>query len=562
MGLHTPLYGIVFGSILGVLADDIEKILDDNAYYCLIFLLMAITSFIASFLQVFLFSIATEKLTSRIRKMVFCKIITQDIAWFDQPTNSVGSLCAKLTADASDMQGATGSRISALLQAFSTLIACIFLAIYYNYKLGSLVFGFVPLILLATYFEGKITGGQVLSDKANSEAASKVAIEAIESIRTVASLHQEENFFIQFSNALIQPYRNARRKSHVKAIAFAFAQSIQVFAYSTAFYYGSVLVASGELPYSDLYKVLEGIVVSTAVLGQAVAFAPDYQKAKIAAVRIFKLLDIRATIDVFSQEGQSFSNVKGSIDFQTVQFKYPSRPKVKVLRDLNLRIEPGKTIALVGSSGCGKSTCVQLIERFYEANSGNVLLDDVDIKDINVKNLRSHIGLVSQEPVLFNYSIAENIAYGKNFEAVDMKEIITAAQKANIHNFITSLPQGYETPVGSKGTQLSGGQKQRVAIARALLRDPKILLLDEATSALDAESERIVQEALDNARSGRTCLVIAHRLTTIQNADSIAVIHKGKIVEQGTHQELLKLKGHYYKLYNNQYTIKSSNSSA
>ncbi|PRD25372.1 UNVERIFIED_CONTAM: Multidrug resistance protein 1 [Trichonephila clavipes] len=186
------------------------------------------------------------------------------------------------------------------------------------------------------------------------------------------------------------------------------------------------------------------------------------------------------------------------------------------------------------------------------------LLDGIHIEEINVRNLRSHIGLVSQEPVLFSCSIAENIAYGKNSEPVDMNEVIKAARKANIHNFIASLPQGYATTVGAKGTQLSGGQKQRIAIARALLRDPKILLLDEATSALDAENEHIVQEALDNARHGRTCIIIAHRLTTIQTADSIAVIHKGRVVEQGIHQDLLKLKGYYYKLYNNQYSKKSS----
>ncbi|GFS46435.1 ATP-dependent translocase ABCB1 [Nephila pilipes] len=224
-----------------------------------------------------------------------------------------------------------------------------------------------------------------------------------------------------------------------------------------------------------------------------------------------------------------------------------------------MEIESGKTVALVGSSGCGKSTCIQLIERFYDTDSGNILLDDVNIKDINVRNLRSHIGLVFQEPVLFSCSIAENIAYGNNFEPVDMNEVIAAARKANIHQFIASLPQGYATTVGTKGTQLSGGQKQRVAIARALLRDPKILLLDEATSALDAESEHIVQEALDNARNGRTCIIIAHRLTTIQTADSIIVVHKGRVVERGTHQELLKMKGYYYKLHNNQYATKNSN---
>ncbi|GFY29350.1 ATP-dependent translocase ABCB1 [Trichonephila clavipes] len=386
----------------------------------------------------------------------------------------------------------------------------------------------------------------------------QVAVEAIENIRTVVSLNQIEGFYVRYTDALVLPYRNAWKKSHVKGFTYAFSQSIQVFAYAATFYYGSVLIAEGELTYYDMYKSIEGVIVSIIVLGHLFAFAPDFQKAMIAAANIFEMLDMKSHINVFSLDGLNLKNVNGSISFQNVCFNYPMRPKVKVLRDLSLDIKPGKTIALVGSSGCGKTTCIQLIERFYDADAGSVLLDGIHIEEINVRNLRSHIGLVSQEPVLFSCSIAENIAYGKNSEPVDMNEVIKAARKANIHNFIASLPQGYATTVGAKGTQLSGGQKQRIAIARALLRDPKILLLDEATSALDAENEHIVQEALDNARHGRTCIIIAHRLTTIQTADSIAVIHKGRVVEQGIHQDLLKLKGYYYKLYNNQYSKKSS----
>ncbi|GBN49932.1 Multidrug resistance protein 1 [Araneus ventricosus] len=543
----------------GVLSEPADKILDKNALYCLYFLIMAITSCAASFLQTVLFSVSSERVTSRFRKRVFSKMITQDIAWFDHPKNSVGSLCAKLTSDASDMQGVTGSRLSTLLQTFSTLGTCIFIAVNYNYKIGLVVFAFVPLIILIVGTEKRMTAGLLLNDKASTEAASKIAVEAIESIRTVAALHQEENFFIQFRNALDKSYRDMRKRAHIRAITYALGQCISLFTYSVCFYYGGTLVASGEETYANLYRVLNGIITGCAIVGQVLAFSPDYQKARSAAARVFQILDMKPTIDVLSPDGKILDNVEGKIDLQDVHFNYPSRPKVKVLRGLNLDIDSGKTIALVGSSGCGKSTCVQLIERFYEADKGDVLVESENVKSVNVKNLRSHIGLVSQEPVLFSYSIAENISYGKNDEDdVDMNEIIDAAKKANIHNFIASLPQGYETPVGLKGTQLSGGQKQRVAIARALLRDPKILLLDEATSALDAESERIVQEALDNARSGRTCLVIAHRLTTIQNADSIAVIHKGRVVEQGTHQDLLKRKGHYYKLYNNQYSKKDN----
>ncbi|XP_035227144.1 ATP-dependent translocase ABCB1-like isoform X2 [Stegodyphus dumicola] len=552
MGIFTPVYGIVFGDILGILAEQSETILNDISYYSLVFLAMAVSAGIACFLQTFMFSVAGEKLTSRLRKMVFTTIISQDISWFDDPKNGVGSLCTRLTSDASSVQGATGSRISTALQALSTLIAAIVIGLWFNYKIGIVVLCFVPLVLLATYFESRVISGHMLSEKSGTEQASKVAIEAIDSIRTVASLHKEEAFYIQFRNALFGPHKKSRKNSQIRGVTFGFAQSIPSFAYACSMYYGSVLVAEGELSYPDLFKVIEAVILGTAMVGQAVAFAPDYQKAKVAAVRIFKLLDIKPSIDIFSTAGRVLDDVKGYIRFKNVRFNYPSRPRVKILRGLNLEIEPGQTVALVGSSGCGKSTCIQLLERFYDAQQGDVMLDDACVKDMNISNLRSHIGLVSQEPVLFSCSLAENIAYGDNSRKVEMHEIIAAARQANIHNFIASLPQGYDTPVGDKGAQLSGGQKQRIAIARALLRNPKILLLDEATSALDAESEKVVQEALDKASSGRTCLVIAHRLSTIQNADTIIVISRGRVVEKGTHQELLNKKGLYYNLHNTQ----------
>ncbi|XP_054725068.1 ATP-dependent translocase ABCB1-like [Uloborus diversus] len=554
MGFHFPLFGIIFGDILGVLAKSTEEMQESNSFFCLLFVLMAITSFIFTFLQIFMFTVAGEKLTSRLRKMVFANIITQDITFFDHPKNSVGSLCSRLTSDASSVQGCTGSRISTVLQAISTMGVCVFIALYYNYKIGLVVLAFVPFVLLATYLEGTIVSGQSIGEKTATEGATKVAIEAIEGIRTVASLHQETTFFVQFRDALITPYKKSRLKSHVRGLSYGFAQGIQAFAYAATMYYGSRLVSKGELEYANLLKVIEGVLVGIMMVGQAVAFSPDYQKAKVAAVRIFQLLDLKPEIDTFSQGGLIQDNVEGHIRFEKVYFNYPSRPNVKILRGLELAIEPGKTVALVGSSGCGKSTCVQLIERFYDPQIGKVRIDEENIRELKVSEHRKHLGIVSQEPTLFAYSIAENIAYGDNSRAVDMNEIMAAARQANIHNFITSLPQGYETPVGDKGAQLSGGQKQRVAIARALVRNPKILLLDEATSALDAESEKVVQEALDKARTGRTCLVIAHRLSTIQNADVIMVIHKGRIVEKGTHQELLNLKGHYFNLHNTQAT--------
>ncbi|CAG5131708.1 unnamed protein product, partial [Candidula unifasciata] len=236
--------------------------------------------------------------------------------------------------------------------------------------------------------------------------------------------------------------------------------------------------------------------------------------------------------------------ISGDIQLRDVHFHYPTRPEVEILKGINIHVRPGQTAALVGMSGCGKSTIVSLIQRYYDPTEGSIIVDGLDVRQYNLKSLRSMISVVSQEPVLFDRTIRENIVYGLEQE-VPMADVIAAATTANAHSFITNLPDGYNTMVGEKGTQLSGGQKQRVAIARALIRNPKILLLDEATSALDTESEKAVQTALDKAREGRTSIVIAHRLSTIQNANIIYTMENGRVVESGTHQELLAKKGAY-----------------
>ncbi|MBV95177.1 Bile salt export pump, partial [Eschrichtius robustus] len=241
-------------------------------------------------------------------------------------------------------------------------------------------------------------------------------------------------------------------------------------------------------------------------------------------------------------------NFQGQIDFVDCKFTYPSRPDIQVLNGLSVSVGPGQTLAFVGSSGCGKSTSIQLLERFYDPDQGKVMIDGHDTKNVNVQFLRSKIGIVSQEPVLFACSIVDNIKYGDNTKEIPTEKVIEAAKQAQLHDFVMSLPEKYETNVGSQGSQLSRGEKQRIAIARAIVRDPKILLLDEATSALDTESEKTVQVALDKAREGRTCIVIAHRLSTIRNSDIIAVMSQGIVIEKGTHEELMAQKGAYYKL--------------
>merc|ERR1719481_161428 len=317
-------------------------------------------------------------------------------------------------------------------------------------------------------------------------------------------------------------------------------------------FYGGYLVYTEGIQYKIVFKVAEALILGTIMVGQATAFAPNYQRAMIASARIFAMLDRKPLIDSSAGSGLRLNKVDGEAEFKDAVFSYPTRKTVKVLKSLDLGIKQGQSVALVGQSGCGKSTVIQLIQRFYDLNSGMITLENHDIQALNVPWVRSKLSIVSQEPILFNRSLAENIAYGDNSKDISMEEIIAAARKANIHQFISNLPQGYETFVGEKGTQLSGGQKQRIAIARALIRNPPILLLDEATSALDTESEKQVQSALDSAQEGRTSITIAHRLSTVKNCDIIFVVNQGRVAECGTHDQLLQKKRTYYKLWTTQ----------
>ena len=271
-------------------------------------------------------------------------------------------------------------------------------------------------------------------------------------------------------------------------------------------------------------------------------------KAKHAAQELKTLFDLKPSIDTWSSDGAPVETVDGTVEFRDVHFRYPTRPEQPVLRGLNLIVKPGQYIALVGASGCGKSTTIALLERFYDPLAGGIYVDGKEISSLNINEYRSYIALVSQEPTLYQGTIRENVLLGADREDVPDSEIEFACREANIYDFIMSLPDGFNTVVGSKGSMLSGGQKQRIAIARALLRDPKILLLDEATSALDSESEHVVQAALDKAAKGRTTIAVAHRLSTIQKADIIYVFDQGVIVESGDHNELMKKGGRYSEL--------------
>ncbi|KAM0903402.1 hypothetical protein ACQ4PT_018635 [Festuca glaucescens] len=395
------------------------------------------------------------------------------------------------------------------------------------------------------YLQIKFLEGFSSDAKVMYEEATQVANDAVSGIRTVASFCAEHKVMKAYYKKCEAPVRQGIRQGIVSGLGFGVSFFVLYCTYALCFYVGAKFVLDGKATFTEVFRVFFALLMATIGVSQTSALGSDSAKAKESASSIFALIDRKSRIDSSSDDGMVLADVAGELELYQVCFSYPSRPSVQIFRDLSLRIPPGKTVALVGESGCGKSTVIALLERFYDPDSGMVMLDGVDIKNLKVGWLRQQMGLVSQEPVLFNDTIRANIAYGKQGEATE-DEIIAVAKAANAHQFISSLPRGYDTCTGERGSQLSGGQKQRVAIASAMLKDPRIPLLDEATSALDAESEHAVQEALDWVMVGRTTVVVAHRPSTIKDADIIAVLRNGEVVAMGRHEQLMALKDGVY----------------
>ncbi|XP_048234162.1 ABC transporter B family member 11-like [Ricinus communis] len=544
-GTILPIYGVLISKAIKTFFEPPHELRKDSKFWALMFMTLGLASFVVHPLRTFFFSVAGSKLIQRIRSICFEKVVHMEIGWFDDPEHSSGAIGARLSADAAAVRALVGDALAQLVQNIATAVAGVVIAFTASWQLALIILALIPLIGVNGFVQVKFMKGFSADAKMMYEEASQVANDAVGSIRTVASFCAEEKVMQLYEKKCEGPKKTGVRLGLISGIGFGMSSFFLFCFYATSFYAGARLVESGHITFADVFQVFFALTMAAVGVSQSSSMGTDSTKAKAAAASVFGIIDRKSLIDSNDESGTTLENVKGEIELRHISFKYPSRPDIQIFRDLSLTIRSGKTVALVGESGSGKSTVIALLQRFYDPDSGHITLDGVEIQKLQLKWLRQQMGLVSQEPALFNDTIRANIAYGKDGNATEA-EIISAAELANAHKFISSLQQGYETMVGERGIQLSGGQKQRVAIARAIVKSPKILLLDEATSALDAESERVVQDALDRVMVNRTTIVVAHRLSTIKNADLIAVVKNGVIVEKGRHETLINIKDGVY----------------
>jgi ATP-binding cassette subfamily B protein len=494
-----------------------------------------------------LFTLAGERVVARLRKDLFARVLNQDVGFFD--TSRTGELLNRLAADTTVLQNTVTVNVSMLLRFGVMLIGGVGMLTWMSPQLTLIAMAVVPVVAAAASLLGRSI--RALSKRAQDAAAeaTQVAEEVIGGVRTVRAFAREPAEVERYGTAVWRSYSLAAKRAAAMASFGAVATFAGYSSVALVAWWGGRMVVADTLTIGALTSFL---IYTLMIAGSVAALSglySDFMKASGASNRVFDLIDHIAEIE--DGGGEPLASVQGDVAFEGVHFTYPSRPDVPVLVDFELHFAQGETVALVGPSGSGKSTVAALLSRFYDPQQGVVRVDGRDIRELEPRSLRRQVGVVAQEPVLFATSIRENIRYGKP-DATE-EEVREAAVAANALDFVEGFPEGFDTAVGERGVRLSGGQKQRIAIARALVQDPRILVLDEATSALDAESEHLVQEALDRLMIGRTTLVIAHRLSTVMGADRVAVLDQGAVVEQGPHAELLARDGLYRKLVERQF---------
>lgn len=496
---------------------------------------------LASGLRNYLFTIVGYRIVTKLQSQTYSHIIQQEIGFFDQ--QKTGELMSRLASDTTVLQNAVSYNTAAGFQNLIFAVGGFAFLILTSPILTLLMLVLVPPVSFGAVWFGRILRRLSREVQDALARAGEIAEETISGIRAVRAFVREDYESEKYRNAVGDALVAVKKRT----ISASIYQGVLTFAgyasVALVLWYGSTMVIKGEMTIGELTSFIIYTLIIASSLSALGALWAAFMRATGAAERIFELLDRETAIS--NCLGRRLSSVHGRLEFKNVDFAYPSRPEIPALKNISLVIQPGEVVALVGPSGSGKSTIASLISRFYDPLGGQILLDHQPIIELEPSWLRQQIGIVPQEPNLFSASIFNNIAYAK--DGMTAEQIQAAARVANAHEFIEKFPQGYETEVGERGVRLSGGQKQRIAIARAVLKDPKILILDEATSALDAQSEHLVKDAIDHLSVGRTTIIIAHRLSTVKDADRVLVIDMGQILEEGRHEELMAREGGLYR---------------
>ncbi|KAK4502842.1 hypothetical protein PRZ48_006268 [Zasmidium cellare] len=541
-----PAQAILFSRLINVFILPPDEGQSQADFYALMFFVLSLSNFIGYFAIGWTCNVIGQTVTHRYRREMMEHVLSLDPEFFDRRENSSGSLTSKLSSVPTSLMELISANVALMVIVIVNVLASSILAIAYGWKLGLVVvFGGMPVLLGSGYV--RIRMDQKLEEDSGKNFADSagLATEAVTSIKTISSLTLESQIMKEYAQTMDGIVFKSTRGYLITLIPYALSQSLEFLVMALGFWYGSRLIASGEYSTTQFFVVFIAVVFGGQAAAQFFGYSSSITKARLAANYILWLRTLTPKIRETDENKDVGPSGDGPMEMKDVEFRYMQRHASRVLRGISMKIDPGTYAAFVGPSGCGKSTLVSLIERFYDPTSGCITLNGDDIAKMNPKLYRQYMSMVQQEPPLFQGSVRENIALGLLYEPSD-EEVQEACRQSNALEFVSSLPQGLDTACGSKGGQFSGGQKQRIAVARALIRKPRLLLLDEATSALDTQSERIVQKALDEAASSRTTIAVAHRLSTIRHASVIFVVANGRIVEQGTHEELQALRGRYY----------------